>query len=61
MLIFIKEQLSKELRERFALGNEGGKLSKTQKYDFFANHSFLRAMRSNHELITQVTLLSSAT
>ena len=60
--LFKKERRSEEQHERFALGHKREKEVKncqkhTKKYKFCqANHSFLRAIRLNHERITHVAL-----
>ena len=64
MLLFTKEQLSREQQEQFALGHKKGeKHQNIQKIRFFndlirVNCSFLGAIHSNHEQITHVALLS---
>ena len=65
--LFKKERLSKERRERFALGYKKGKssekLSKTyQNLNCFrANRSFLRVICMNHKGITHVALFYRST
>ena len=57
--LFKKEGLSEERRERFTFAHKNGeKLSKTYNKMFFLEWitCFLRAIRSNHEWITDVTL-----